>query len=507
MLETLFVSAIPFLFFTIFLIKWYFFTTQPTHKNPPPSPPAFPILGNLHQLSGSYPHRKLQKLAHQYGPLMLLHFGSRPVLIVSSSDSAREIMKTHDTNFLNRPKSYIDVRLRYHGKDVTTARYGESWRQMKSLCTLQLLSNKRVRSFRTIREEEVALFVESIIKRQSLAVNLSEMFAFLSNDVICRVAFGKKYSRDETGNMVNKVLSQLKKLLGGFYVGDYIPWLAWIHCLSGVDAQVEKLNDEFNKFLDGVVEEHGNNFNIKEKKLYEDGDQDNKDFVDVLLELQRDEMAGFNLDKEHMKGLIFNMFVDGSGTSATVLEWAMAELLRHPRVMKKLQEEVMEISNGKPDITENDLDKMHYLKAVIKETVRLYPPVPLLIPRESAQDINIKGYDIAAGTMVITNAWALGRDPNLWEKPEEFVPERFLDSSIDFKGQDFQLIPFGSGRRGCPGILFAMVANELLLANLVHKFDWSLPDGAKPQDLDMTECAGSTIHRKVPLLAVATPRC
>ncbi|KAH7528351.1 hypothetical protein FEM48_Zijuj05G0063400 [Ziziphus jujuba var. spinosa] len=460
MLETLFVSAIPFLFFTIFLIKWYFFTTQPTHKNPPPSPPAFPILGNLHQLSGSYPHRKLQKLAHQYGPLMLLHFGSRPVLIVSSSDSAREIMKTHDTNFLNRPKSYIDVRLRYHGKDVTTARYGESWRQMKSLCTLQLLSNKRVRSFRTIREEEVALFVESIIKRQSLAVNLSEMFAFLSNDVICRVAFGKKYSRDETGNMVNKVLSQLKKLLGGFYVGDYIPWLAWIHCLSGVDAQVEKLNDEFNKFLDGVVEEHGNNFNIKEKKLYEDGDQDNKDFVDVLLELQRDEMAGFNLDKEHMK-----------------------------------------------DITENDLDKMHYLKAVIKETVRLYPPVPLLIPRESAQDINIKGYDIAAGTMVITNAWALGRDPNLWEKPEEFVPERFLDSSIDFKGQDFQLIPFGSGRRGCPGILFAMVANELLLANLVHKFDWSLPDGAKPQDLDMTECAGSTIHRKVPLLAVATPRC
>lgn len=201
------------------------------------------------------------------------------------------------------------------------------------------------------------------------------------------------------------------------------------------------------------------------------------------------------------------MFVGGTDTTYTVLEWAMSELLRHPKAMEKLQNEVTKIGNGKLFITENDLDKLNYLKAVIKETLRLYPPVPLLVPRESTQDVNVKGYDIAAETMVVTNAWAIGRDPKLWDKPEEFQPERFMDSGMDFKGQNFELIPFGAGRRGCPGTIFGMVIDELSLANVVYKFDWALPNGVNAQDLDMTECIGATIHRKVPLLAVATLRC
>lgn len=199
------------------------------------------------------------------------------------------------------------------------------------------------------------------------------------------------------------------------------------------------------------------------------------------------------------------MFAAGTDTTYTVLEWAMSELLRHPTIMKKVQNEVRGIARGKPSIAEADLQEMHYLKALIKETLRLYPPIPLLVPRESTQDVKIKGYDIAAGTLVFTNAWAIGRHPALWDEPEEFRPERFLNSSVDFKGHDFQLIPFGAGRRGCPGIQFAMTTNELVLANLVHKFDWALPDGARAEDLDMTQRTGLTIHRKVPLLAVATP--
>ncbi|XP_031257123.1 cytochrome P450 71A6-like [Pistacia vera] len=183
----------------------------------------------------------------------------------------------------------------------------------------------------------------------------------------------------------------------------------------------------------------------------------------------------------------------------------MTELLRKPGVMKVLQNEVRGIVNGKEIIKKEDLDKMHYLKAVLKETLRLHPPIPLLVPRESTKDVKINNYDISAGTTVITNAWAIGRDPNIWDKPEEFRPERFLNNSIDFKGHDFELIPFGAGRRGCPGVLFAMSTNEIVLANLVNKFDWSLPFGARVEDLDMTECTGLTIHRKVPLLAVATP--
>ena len=188
----------------------------------------------------------------------------------------------------------------------------------------------------------------------------------------------------------------------------------------------------------------------------------------------------------------------------------MSELLRNPNVMNKVQNEIREILGCKPDIEEiqeNDLEKMQYLKAVIKETLRLHPPIPLLVPRSAREDVKLNGYDIAAGTMVIINAWAIGRDPATWNKPEQFEPERFLNSSIDFKGHDFQLIPFGAGRRGCPGIAFAMATNEFVLANLLRMFDWKLPEGTTEENLDMSETAGSTAHRTVPLLAVATSCC
>lgn len=197
----------------------------------------------------------------------------------------------------------------------------------------------------------------------------------------------------------------------------------------------------------------------------------------------------------------------GTDTTYTVLEWAMTELLKDPRAMKEVQSEMRKIANGRKSyiFEPDDFEKMAYLKAVIKETLRLHPPIPLLIPRSAREDVKFMGYDIAAGTMVITNAFAIGRDPASWDEPDEFRPERFLNSCIDFRGHDFQLLPFGAGRRGCPGLSFAMATNEFVLATLLHNFDWKLPDGTKGEDVDMNECTGLTIHRKVPLLAVATP--
>lgn len=184
----------------------------------------------------------------------------------------------------------------------------------------------------------------------------------------------------------------------------------------------------------------------------------------------------------------------------------MSEAIKHPEILKKLQNEVRGILCGRQEITENDLEKMIYLKAVIKETLRLHPPSPLLVPRAARQDVEIMGYHVSSGTMVMINGWAISRDPNLWEKPEEFWPERFLNSDIDFKGKsNFQFTPFGGGRRGCPGILFALATNELMLANLLHKFDWKLPNGAKGEDLDMTEPLKFSSGRKIPLLALANP--
>lgn len=297
-------AIFPSLLFIHLLIKWL---SKSKQQKLPPSPPRLPVLGNLHQL-GLYPHRSLCSLAQRYGPLMLLQFGSRPTLIVSSPDAASEIMKTHDIIFSNRPRMSITDRLLYEGKDVSTAPYGEYWRQMKSICVVHLLSNKRVRSFGAEREEEVAMVTEKIRESCSLSLplNLSEMLATLTNDVTCRVAFGKKYSAgSEGGREFQGLLGELMRLLGAFNVGDFIPWLAWVNRINGFDARVEKVAKEFDKFLDAIVEQH-----ICSLKRESNGDgsvrgEDHKNnLVDVLLAIQKDNVTGVAIDRESIKALI-----------------------------------------------------------------------------------------------------------------------------------------------------------------------------------------------------------
>ncbi|KAM7478263.1 hypothetical protein LguiA_026476 [Lonicera macranthoides] len=241
------------------------------------------------------------------------------------------------------------------------------------------------------------------------------------------------------------------------------------------------------------------------EKKKEECEGEGKKFVDILLEIQRENKLGFPVSRDTIKALIMDMFAAGTDTTSAVLDWATAELLKNPEIMIKLQNEVRQIAKGKSSVTEDDLEKMQYLKLVIKETLRLHVPSPLLVRRESTEDAKILGYDVKVGTQVIINAWAIGRDSLVWEDPEEFRPERFLNSSTDFKGIHFELIPFGAGRRGCPDALFALVVIELALANLLYSFDIALPDGQRAKDLDMTETSGITVHKKSPILVVATP--
>lgn len=198
----------------------------------------------------------------------------------------------------------------------------------------------------------------------------------------------------------------------------------------------------------------------------------------------------------------------GTDTTFTLMDWVMVELLRHPKIMEKLQTEIRQavlLVRGKTQVTEDDLPRIPYLKAVIKEASRLHPPVPLLIPHESTQDVEVMGYDISAGTQVIVNIWAIGRDPKIWEKPEEFRPERFLNSNIDFRGVHFELIPFGAGRRSCPGISFAVAISELALARLLYGFNFSLPNEVNKEEMDMTETNWISGRRKLPLLVHVSP--
>ncbi|CAN1234061.1 Cytochrome P450 71A6 (Fragment) [Linum perenne] len=449
----------------LIIFKWVLFSSP--KKNLPPSPFKLPILGNLHQL-GTHPHRSLQSMSQLHGPIMLLHLGRSPTLVISSPESA---------------------------KDLSLSPYGEYWRQMRSICVMQLLSTKKVQSFRLVREEEANLMVERIENQRNSSggpVDLGEMFAVMTEDVISRVAFGKKYRK------LKDMLKEMAVLLGIFNVADFVPWLGWINRFNGLNARVEKVFNEFDQFLDEVVDEHVE----KRQQGIVDEAEEHKDFVDVLLDAQDDNEL---MDRDSIKAIILDMFGAGSDTTFTALEWAMTEVLKHPRVTDKLQQDIRSVVGKKPNVKEEDIERMPYLRAVIKESLRLHPPIPLLVPRASTKDTKVLGYDIAAKTGVLVNAWAIGRDPTAWEDAEDFKPERFMGSEIDYKGQDFQLIPFGAGRRGCPGITFAAAVLEIAMAALLHKFDWTFPGGAKAEDLDVSEAPGMAVQRKFPLLVFANP--
>ncbi|XP_042038124.1 cytochrome P450 71A6-like [Salvia splendens] len=483
--------------FLFFLHKWRRSHSPEPRKRLPPSPRKLPLIGNLHQL-GSVPHRSLQSLSRRHGPLMLLHFGKVPVLIASSAEAVREILKNQDLIFSSRPQLSIASRLFYNNRDVIFAPYGELWRQNRSICVLHLLSSKSVQSYRGVREEETSLMVDRIrrLGASSKPVNLSDVIQSLTIDVICRVALGKKYSLESD---FKGIFGEFGELVGILPLWEYIPCLRWMRRFDGLDKRVERAAEKMDRFLEVVIQEH----RVRERK---EGDGGVLDFVDILLDFQRENASLTPIEDDTIKAIVLDMFGAGNDTTYIALEWAMTELIRNPETMKTLQTEVREVAGNKDEIDEQDLEKMPYLTAVIKESLRLHSPIPLLIRRELTQDTIVLGYDVASGTRVMINVGAILKDPSLWENPEEFRPERFLETSRDFRGQHFEFIPFGAGRRGCPGITFAVAVDELALAKLVHKFDFRLPNGPKMKELDVSESSGITTQKKCPLLVVATPR-
>lgn len=426
---------------------------------------------------------------------MLLHLGQVPTLVVSSAEMAREIMRTHDLIFSSRPFIKAASNLLNGTLDLAFAPYGEHWRQVRKLCTLHLLSTKKVQSYRLAREEEVAFMIRRISQSSLLPdpINLSEIFFSFTNDMLCRVVSGKFFREGGRNSLFRKLIEEDISLLGGFHVEDFFPSLAWLDRFFRTTTRARRNAKRWDNLLDDVIKDHGDQM--------KGGD----DFVDILLSLQKDPTLEFPLTMNHIKAILMNMFGAGTETTSVALEWAMAELARNSRVLVKLKDEVRGLAMGKGFVKEEDLSAMSYLKAVTKEVLRLHPPVPLLLPRESMDDCHIRGYEIPKRTRVIANAWAIHRDTKTWEAPEEFRPERFMDDKIDFSGNDFQFTPFGAGRRICPGMNFAVSTIEVALANLVHCFDWELPHNMTREDLDMTDAPGLTSARQQRLHLVAKP--
>ncbi|CAN0889323.1 Cytochrome P450 71B37 [Linum grandiflorum] len=451
---------IPFLL--LIIIK-----TKTQNRNLPPSPPKLPILGNLHQL-GSLPHQSLWQLSRKYGPdIFQFHFGRIRSVIISSPEAAKQVM-----------------RLTYDYLDVGFSPYAENWRFMRKMIILELFSLKRVKSFRFVREEEVGFLIDSLRNRSGSVVNLTEKLFALTANVTFRMSFGE---------VVGSISAEQS-------LGRVIGWI--VDKWSGHHARIERVFGELDGFFSHVIDEH-----LKHGS-HEKAD-DEKDMIDVLLGVEDEESRlgqSSRFKRDNIKAVLLNLFLGGVDTAALTLDWAMARLLANPTSMKKAQDEVRNIIGDRGRVTEDDLEKLEYMKMIVKETLRLHPPAPLLIPRESMSDVKICGYDVPAKTVIYVNAWGIGRDPNYWKDAEKFIPERFAEgtSSPDYRGQSFEYLPFGSGRRVCPGIHMGTITVEIALANLLYCFDWKLPEGMKPEDVTMEERSGVslTASRKEPLLLV-----
>nr|CAB3470959.1 unnamed protein product [Digitaria exilis] len=465
---------------------------------PPPGPWQLPIIGSMHHIAGQLPHRAMRDLSRRHGPVMLLRIGEVPTLVVSSREAAREVMKTHDAAFASRPLSATVAVLTSGGRDIIFAPYGEHWRQLRKVAITELLSARRVLSFRAIREEEVAAMLRACASAAAAAacVEMREMVSALVADVTSRAVLG---DRCKDRDVFLRELNLSIELVAGFNPADLWPSSRLVGRLSGAVRRAEVCRDTVYGILDGIIKEHLEMIDAG------GGDGEAEDLLDVLLKIQKQGTLQIPLDMDVLKAVIFDIFGAGSETSATTLEWAIAELIRNPKAMRRATAEVRDAFGSLGTVPEHALGELKYLHLVIRETFRLHTPLPLLLPRQSQEPCTVLGYDVPKGATVLVNVWALGRDERYWPgDPEAFRPERFEEGEeaggVEFKGVDFELLPFGAGRRMCPGMSFGLANVELALASLLFHFDWEAPGVADPAKFDMTDAFGITARRKANLL-------
>ncbi|PKA64188.1 Cytochrome P450 84A1 [Apostasia shenzhenica] len=479
----------------------------------PPGPTPLPIIGNM-LMMGQLTHRGLAKLAEHYGGLFHLRLGFHHAVAVSSPEMAKQVLQVQDNVFSNRPATIAISYLTYDRADMAFAHYGPFWRQMRKLCVMKLFSRKRAESWASVRDEVDAM-VAAVARKAGSPVNVGELIFNLTMNITFRAAFGAQSSENQ-GEFI-ALLQEFSKLFGAFNVGDFIPWLKSFD-LNGINGRLKKARNSLDGFVDRIIDEH------KARRKVADSGAGAGDMVDDMLAFladpkggggsggggRDDELQGYlKLTRENIKAIIMDVMFGGTETVASAIEWAMAEMIRSPSEMKTLQTELAGTVGLRRKVDDSDLDSLPYLKCIVKETLRLHPPIPLLL-HETAADCQLAGYFIPAGAQVMVNVWAIGRSSAAWKDAGEFRPSRFAsggqDAGIDFRGGFFELIPFGSGRRSCPGMQLGLYALELAVSQLSHCFDWELPGGMKPSELSMEDVVGLTAPRAVRLVAIPTPR-
>ncbi|KAM7514385.1 hypothetical protein LguiA_003968 [Lonicera macranthoides] len=487
-------------FFLLFLLPKLF---QKRNKNLPPSPPSYPIIGHLHLLKHPV-HRSLQNLSYKYGPIFALKFGSRPVLVVSSPQLLEECFTKNDINFANRPRLLAGKSLGYNYSTMALAQYGDHWRNMRRFTTLEFFSTNRLNTYLSIRREETQFLLKDLSRDSSLTstkgfsrVEMKSRLSELSFNVVMRMASGKRYFGAEVedfeeAKQFRGIISEIFEISGSSHPADFLTFLQWID-FGNYEKRILKLHKKCDTFLQSLVDDHKN----KRKVSSGSNEGNTKTLIDAMLSLQDSEPEHYTDDI--IKGNISTILLAGTDTSSSTMEWAMSLLLNHPEVLEKARVELDNNVSHDHLVDEADLSKLPYLQCIIHETLRLFPVAPLLVPHVSSDDCTIGGFDIPRGTMLLANAWAIHRDPKVWVDPTSFRPERFESG----QNEGYKFVPFGMGRRQCPGAGLANRVMSLSLAALIQCFEWERVD---EELVDLTEGKGLTMPKAKPLEAMCKAR-
>ncbi|KAI6676009.1 hypothetical protein NL676_036805 [Syzygium grande] len=470
--------AVLILLFTFTLLYLSYKLYKHLTLNLPPGPRPWPVVGNLYSVK-PVRFRCFSEWSQAYGPIISVWFGSTLNVVVSSAELARQVLKENDQHLANRHRSRSAAKFSRDGKDLIWADYGPHYVKVRRLCTLELFSPKRLEGLRPIREDEVTAMVESLY-RDSISPD-----------------------NKGTGLMVKKYLggcgiqqhhkdSVREELGASLAMAEHVPWLRWLFPLE--EEAFAKHCARRDRLTRAIMEEH-----VLARRKPGGARQH---FVDALLTLQ----GSYDLSEDNIIGLLWDMITGGMDTTAISVEWAMAELVRNPRAQQKAQEELDRVIGPARVMTESDIPNLPYLHCVAKEALRLHPPTPLMLPHRANSNVKIGGYDIPKGSNVHVNVWAIARDPTIWERPLEFWPERFMEEDVDMKGHDFRLLPFGAGRRVCPGAQLGISLVMSMLGHLLHHFSWAPAVGVRPEEIDTGENPGLVAFMRTPLEAVPSPR-
>ncbi|KAJ9549988.1 hypothetical protein OSB04_022531 [Centaurea solstitialis] len=479
------------------------FSTTPNGAPPlPPGPRGLPIVGYLPFLSHDL-HKQFTNMARTYGPIFKLQVGSKVHVVVNTLDLAKAVVRDHDESFANRRPSIAAATSTYGGQDIVWSNHNSYWRNLRKILIQEVLSSKSLEDCQSLRKHEVRKTVKKVYNKMGTTIDINEIsFATEANVLTSIIWENTSAEGEKDGNLAGElqmIVSEIVELVSQPNVSDLFPYLARFD-LQGVERKMKNKREQLDRIFTSIIDNRLK-FNLKN---FEDGveHEGKKDFIQILLDLM-EEKKETSLNITQIKALLVDIMVAGTETTTTLIEWAMAEIMQDFNVMKKVQEELVEIVGLDNIVEESHLPKLKYLDAVIKETFRLHPVVPFLIPRSPTQSCTVGGYTVPKGCIVFLNVWAIQRDPKNWDNPLKFNPKRFLANKWDYNGNNLNFFPFGAGRRLCPGVPLAEKMQMYVLASLLHSFDWSLPKG---EEHDLSEKFGITLKKRKPLVAIPSQR-